>query len=69
MYHFLKITYLPSYYLIYFFCPWNIHSPPTKYEVPPPLPTEKQNCEKMKMSKMSKRKNAKKLPSMPFFHS
>ena len=67
MYHFLKITYLPSYYLIYFFCPWKTPPPPpTKYEVPPPLPTEKQNW---KNSKMSKRKNAKKLPSMPFFHS
>ena len=54
MYHFLKITYLPSYYLIYFYCPWNIHSPQLNMKSLPLSPLKNKTVEKFKNVKKKK---------------
>ena len=66
MYHFLKITSLPSNYLIYFFCPWNIHSPQLNMKSLPLSPLKNKTVEKFKNVK---KKKCKKTTINAFFYS
>lgn len=67
MYHFLKITYLPSYYLIYFFCPWNIHSPQLNMKSLPLSPLKNKTVKKWKCQKCKKEKMQKNYHQCLFF--